>query len=219
METGEAALGRMLDAKAEVSAHYMVWEDGRVTQLVDEGERAWHAGASCWAGETDLNSCSIGIEIVNGGHDFPNEDGTLPTYPDAQIEALITLARDIIARQDISPARILAHSDIAPERKIDPGEHFPWETLAQEGIGLWPTSIEPVDGTEILLPGDTGAPIREMQEALSKIGYEIEATGLFNETTRLVLTAFQRRYLPTKITGCGDARTRAMIGALANTNV
>ena len=129
MESGHAALERMQDAGAEVSAHYMVWEDGRISQLVDEACRAWHAGVGNWQGDTDLNSCSIGIEIVNGGHNVPLADGSLPPYPDAQIEVVIDLCKDIVARHDIPPARIIGHSDIAPMRKEDPGEHFPWEVL------------------------------------------------------------------------------------------
>ncbi len=219
METGEAALDRMCDGEAKVSAHYMVWEDGRVTQLVDEDKRAWHAGVASWAGETDLNSCSVGIEIVNGGHDFPNEDGTLLPYPDAQVEAVIALSQGIISRHDIPPSRILAHSDIAPARKIDPGEHFPWARLASEGVGLWPDVTESKDDSETLLPGDTGAPVREIQNALSKIGYGLDPSGQFDEATRLVVAAFQRRYLPTAITGHCDAATRATIAAVRSANL
>ena len=138
MATGEEALERMCDPAAEVSAHYMVWEDGRITQLVDEDKRAWHAGVASWQGQQDLNSRSIGIEIVNGGHDFPLPDGGLPPYPRPQIHALLDLVHDILGRHDIPATRILGHSDIAPLRKQDPGEHFPWERLARAGISLWP---------------------------------------------------------------------------------
>ena len=112
METGQAALERMLDAEAEVSAHYMIWEDGKVNQLVDEDKRAWHAGVGSWQGDTDLNSCSVGIEIVNGGHNVPLADGSLPPYPDAQIKAVIELSKAIIGRHKIPQARIVGHSDI-----------------------------------------------------------------------------------------------------------
>ena len=134
MESGEAALQRMCDPAAEVSAHYMVWEDGRITQLVQEDQRAWHAGVSRWQDDDDLNSRSIGIEIVNGGHDVPLPNGRLPPYPDAQIAAVIALSKDILSRHAIRPSRIVGHSDIAPARKIDPGEHFPWDRLAAEEL-------------------------------------------------------------------------------------
>ena len=132
MPTGQGALARLCDCAAEVSSHYLVFEDGRVLQLVPEGRRAWHAGTGRWKDDADINSCSIGVEIVNPGH-----DGALPPYPQAQIEAVAALCRDIAARHAIAPERILAHSDIAPGRKRDPGEHFPWETLHARGVGHW----------------------------------------------------------------------------------
>ena len=138
MDSGQAALDHMCNPAAKVSSHYMVWEDGRIDQLVAEDRRAWHAGVSTWQGDDDLNSRSIGIEIVNGGHDFPLPDGSLPPYPMAQIQALIELCQRILASHDIPDSRIVGHSDIAPARKQDPGEHFPWERLARAGIGLWP---------------------------------------------------------------------------------
>ena len=110
-----------------------MFEDGRVVQCVPEARRAWHAGVSSWAGETDINSCSIGIEIVNPGHEFGYR-----SFPDRQIEAVIELARDIFTRHAIAAARVLGHSDVAPARKLDPGELFPWGTLALAGVGLWP---------------------------------------------------------------------------------
>ena len=121
-----------------VSAHYMVEEDGRVFQLVAEDKRAWQAGRSWWRGDEDINSRSIGIEIVNGGHDFG-----LPPFPDVQIEAVIALCQGILGRWAIPPERIVAHSDIAPDRKEDPGERFPWKRLAEAGIGLWPQPARP----------------------------------------------------------------------------
>ncbi|MEM7640889.1 MAG: N-acetylmuramoyl-L-alanine amidase, partial [Pseudomonadota bacterium] len=129
METGQQALDRMCDPSAEVSAHYMIWEDGRVVQLVGEDKRAWHAGVSSWQGDQDLNSRSIGIETVNGGHDWPLAGNVLPPYPTAQIDALIELSSGILERWDIPFNRIVGHSDIAHARKDDPGEHFPWDRL------------------------------------------------------------------------------------------
>ncbi|MEH6694259.1 MAG: N-acetylmuramoyl-L-alanine amidase [Hyphomonas sp.] len=211
METGEAALTRMCDPAAEVSAHYMVWEDGRITQLVSEDQRAWHAGVSIWQGDTDLNSRSVGIEIVNGGHDVPLTDGTLPPYPDSQIEALIALCTGILSRHTIPASRIVAHSDIAPARKTDPGEHFPWARLAAAGIGLWPSSgIISLDESS-LMPGDSGPAVNDLQNMLGAIGYGLEETGHFDETTRLVISAFQRRYVPDQITGAADPVTQERV--------
>ena len=134
MENGRVAVGRLCDPEAKVSAHYVVHEEGHIHQLVEEGARAWHAGVGNWRGASDINSASIGIEIVNGGHNFPNEDG-LPPYPNAQINAVIALCHTLIERYHIQPWNIVGHSDIAPDRKEDPGEHFPWAGLAAAGIG------------------------------------------------------------------------------------
>ena len=132
MQTGEAALARLRDPDAKVSAHYLVEEDGRIFALVPEERRAWHAGRGVWQGETDINAVSIGIEVVNPGHEFGYR-----AFPDAQIEAVIALTADIRSRWSITDARIIAHSDMAPDRKEDPGELFPWKRLAQAGHGLW----------------------------------------------------------------------------------
>ena len=219
METGEAALARMVDPTAEVSAHYMVWEDGRVTQLVDEAKRAWHAGVGSWQGDTDLNSCSVGIEIVNGGHNVPLADGSLPPYPDAQIEAVIALSKAILSRHDIPQARIVGHSDIAPARKEDPGEHFPWEALAEAGLGLWPAQAEDAPGSLHLIgrglgAGDTGAPVERLQEMLARIGYGLEPSGAYDEETQACVLAFQRRWLPARLTGQADLETLRRIMAV-----
>ena len=211
MGSGDEALARMRDPASEVSAHYMVWEDGRITQLVGADKRAWHAGVSSWQGDDDLNSRSIGVEIVNGGHDVPLPDGTLPPYPDAQIEALIALCRHVLTEYAIPPSRIVAHSDIAPARKTDPGEHFPWSRLAKAGIGLWPQAGPENQGDESLLPGDASETVRHAQSSLRTIGYGLEATGIYDDATRLTVTAFQRHWLPDTLTGHGDARTLARL--------
>lgn len=190
METGEAAVERLCDPQAGVSAHYVVEEDGSVLQLVAEQDRAWHAGAGRWACETDLNSASIGIEIVNGGHEFG-----LPPYPDVQIEAVIALCRDILSRYAIAPDHIIGHSDMAPERKQDPGERFPWAQLAEHGVGLWPAADA---------PGDAAVPAAE---ALADIGYAIEGEGLCST----VVAAFQRRFRQSKVDGVLDAETTQRI--------
>lgn len=210
METGQAALDRMCDPAAKVSAHYMVWEDGRIDQLVAEDKRAWHAGVSSWQGDEDLNSRSIGIEIVNGGHDFPLPDGTLPPYPAAQIGSVIALCRAILSRHAIPAGRIVAHSDIAPDRKIDPGEHFPWATLTEAGIGLFPATGEAVEA-DALLPGDTGPPVRALQESLAGIGYGLAGTGTFDAATVHAVSAFQRRFLTSHLGRHGDPETQAHV--------
>lgn len=138
MWTAEDALARLCDPQAKVSAHYLIEEDGRTHALVAEDKRAWHAGVSCWAGETDVNSRSIGIELVNKGHDLGYHD-----FAPAQMAALVELARGILARHPIPAYRVLAHSDVAPTRKIDPGEKFDWEFLAGAGIGLYPPEGAP----------------------------------------------------------------------------
>ncbi|MEZ5947609.1 MAG: N-acetylmuramoyl-L-alanine amidase [Hyphomonas sp.] len=217
MESGQAALDRMCDPEAKVSAHYMVWEDGRIDRLVAEDRRAWHAGVSSWQGEQDLNSRSIGIEIVNGGHDFPLPDGSLPPFPMLQINALIELIQMILAGHDIPQSRIVGHSDIAPLRKQDPGEHFPWEMLAKAGIGIWP-DVEGTDDPDIddkgLSPGETGASVRRMQEFLAGIGYALDCNGSYDPSTEAVVRAFQRRWMPEQATGTADIETLRRIGVV-----
>lgn len=202
METGEAAFRRLIDPEAKVSAHYLVWEDGRVMRLVAESRRAWHAGVSSWQGDTDLNSRSVGIEIVNGGHDFPAPGGALPPFPDAQVSAVIALCREIVAHHTIPQARIVGHSDIAPLRKIDPGEHFPWARLAGAGIGLWPP--EESGAGCVWMGGDPGGVNRQ----LAAIGYDISDVPA-------ALRAFQRRWLQDAVTGLADARTLRRLSQVA----
>ncbi|TAL07812.1 MAG: N-acetylmuramoyl-L-alanine amidase, partial [Nitrospirae bacterium] len=133
MKTLGAALERLCDPKARVSAHYLIARDGTVYRLVAENRRAWHAGVSRWAGERDVNGRSIGIELENPGHEFGYR-----AFPQKQMRALIALARGIVRRRKIPQHRVLGHSDVAPQRKIDPGEKFPWRALAGAGIGYWP---------------------------------------------------------------------------------
>lgn len=211
METGAAALKRMCDPLAKVAAHYMVEEDGQIYRLVDESRRAWHAGASSWCGEDNINSASIGIEIVNGGHDFG-----LPEFPDVQIQAVIKLSQDIKKRHKISNFNVVAHSDIAPGRKQDPGEKFPWDKLADADIGIWP-EVKTKDKRILLDTRDTGSKhIHSVQSALSHLGYSIHVNGILDTTTKLVVEAFQRRYRPRKIDGQMDVQTMALLTLLVN---
>jgi N-acetylmuramoyl-L-alanine amidase len=218
MTSGQEALKRLQDAAAEVSAHYMIWEDGRISQLVDESKRAWHAGVGSWQGDTDINSRSVGIEIVNGGHNVPLADGSLPPYPQAQIDAVIDLCKEIISNHNIPQNRIVGHSDIAPERKDDPGEHFPWEQLAREGIGMWPEALAVSRSVELigrgLGKGDTGAPVERLQEMLVRIGYGLQVSGAYDATTESVVQAFQRHWLPARLTGQADMESLRVIMAV-----
>jgi len=190
MQSGEAALARMCDPAAKVSAHYAIDEDGTVYAMVPEEARAWHAGISYWAGARDINARSIGIELVNPGHEF----GYRP-FPEKQIGALIELAHGVLARHPIPAWRVVGHSDVAPMRKDDPGELFPWERLAAEEIGLW-----------ALIGNDPGeAAVRYL---LTRYGYDPEADS---EKT---ITAFQRHFRPSRVDGIADAETRRMLSGL-----
>ena len=203
MRTGEAALERLTDPKAKVSAQYMVEEDGAVFALVPEERRAWHAGVSFWKGRTDINAASIGIELVNTGHEY----GYRP-FPQAQVSALIDLLDDIRGRWTVPERFILAHSDVAPARKEDPGELFPWKALAAEGHGLW---AEPAGAPGApLTVGDEGAGVFAMQAGFTRLGYDCAPTGKFDEDTATVVRAFQRHWLQSRVDGvvCGDTRAR-----------
>jgi N-acetylmuramoyl-L-alanine amidase len=201
MATGHAALALLRDPASEVSCHYFVWEDGRVDQLVAEDRRAWHAGVSFWKGERDLNSASIGIELVNPGH-----DGGSPPFPEAQIAAVAALVRDICDRYAIKPERVLAHSDIAPSRKIDPGENFPWERLTREGVGHW-IKPAPIVAGPLLRRGQEGPPVRALQAMLALYGYGVEISGVYARQTELNVAAFQRHFRPARVDGEADFST------------
>jgi N-acetylmuramoyl-L-alanine amidase len=191
MASAADALARLTAPDSAVSAHYLVDEDGSVWRLVPEERRAWHAGLSCWRGRRDINSASIGIELVNPGHEWGYR-----AFPEAQIAALEALARDILGRHEIPPRHVLGHSDVAPARKQDPGELFPWRRLARAGIGLWPEPPLPD------APRDIGA-------LLGAIGYDPAAAP---ETA---IAAFQRHFRPTRCDGLADEETRAIAAAVA----
>jgi N-acetylmuramoyl-L-alanine amidase len=201
MKTADDAIARLCDTQARVSCHYFVWEDGSIAQLVPEARRAWHAGISSWQGADDLNSHSIGVEIVNPGHDLG-----YPDFPAVQIDAVIALCRDVMARQKISPARVLAHSDVAPSRKIDPGEKFPWAKLNKAGIGLWVEPTRIVPGPE-LDPGDRSEIVRKLQIWLGDLGYDVAVTAVFDDKTKDAVTAFQRHFRPQRVDGIADHST------------
>jgi N-acetylmuramoyl-L-alanine amidase len=201
MTDTDEALERLCSPVANVSSHYLVYEDARIFQLVPEARRAHHAGASSWEGETDINSRSIGIEIANPGHEWGYVD-----FPDRQIEVVIALCRDILRRRPIRADRVLAHSDIAPSRKQDPGEKFPWARFHAVGVGHW---VEPAPFGEVHGPslGDSGAAVAELQAMLAKYGYGIPSVGQFDPPMHDVVVAFQRHFRPARIDGIADQST------------
>ncbi|MFG1426155.1 N-acetylmuramoyl-L-alanine amidase [Xanthobacter sp. VTT E-85242] len=201
MESAEAAIALLRSPAAEVSCHYVVLEDGIIVQMVPEALRAWHAGLSSWEGITDTNSRSIGIEIVNRGHGLG-----YPDFPEVQVTAVGALVADIVARHAIRADRVLAHSDVAPMRKDDPGEKFPWEVLHHAGIGHYVHEAA-VRGGRFFMIGDGGEPVAALQAMLALYGYGIAVTGVFDEETRAVVTAFQRHFRRSKVDGVADAST------------
>ena len=208
MPTADAALSWLCNPASKVSCHYFVFENGRIAQLVPEALRAWHAGAGSWRGEADMNSASIGVEIANPGH-----AGGCPAFPDAQIDAVIALCADIVARNAIAPEWVIAHSDMAPRRKTDPGEIFPWPRLHAAGLGCWlPPS--PIAGGRFLTQGELGQPVEALQAMLALWGYALPVTGRFDEETALVVTAFQRHWRPARVDGVADASTITTLHAL-----
>jgi N-acetylmuramoyl-L-alanine amidase len=199
-DEGEA-LQWLANPLSQVSAHYFVFENGHIVQMVPEIRRAWHAGAGSWAGDTDINSCSIGVEIANPGH-----AGGLPSFGEAQIAQVIALTRDICGRWDIRPDRVLAHSDVAPGRKEDPGEKFPWEHLHRAGVGHW-VRPAPIQDGRFFVRGDEGRPIEALQAMLALYGYGIPVTGSYDEETEKVVAAFQRHFRQERVDGVADAST------------
>lgn len=212
METGEGAEAWLCAPESQVSSHYIVHENGRIVQMVRESDRAWHGGKSSWKGATDINSLSVGIEIVNPGHTLGYRN-----FPRRQIESVIELCRGVIGRNGIAPERVLAHSDVAPGRKVDPGERFPWRELHEAGVGHF---VQPTraGGSPVLRLGDGGAAVEELQSMLSLYGYGIDITGAFDEPTAVVVTAFQRHFRPRRLDGVADFSTvdtlRRLLAAL-----
>ncbi len=211
MRSGAEAIARLRDPEAGVSSHYVVEEDGELFRLVEEQRRAAHAGVSIWQGREDLNDSSIGIEIVNPGHEWGYR-----AFPEAQLATLRRLCLDILGRHPIPAARVLGHSDVAPDRKQDPGELFPWQALARDGIGIWPHAVaelgpgagqgDPARGAERLLP---------VRRQLRAIGYAVADAGDMDDALATVLRAFQRHWRPEAVNGHADLGTRARLQALA----
>ena len=217
MESAQAALGRLGDPAAEVSAHYLIDEDGTVYALVDEARRAWHAGAGFWAGGTDINSRSIGIELQNPGHGLGYRD-----FPPPQIAALRTILRYLITKHSIPGRHLLGHSDVAPARKQDPGERFPWQSLAAAGFGRWPKARKP-DGGPVIAPGKTHELVAAAQEAFGVYGYgPIRISGTLDGETEAIVTAFQRHFVPECFADGGESPghlgplTRARLAGLVD---
>ena len=194
MVSARAAVDRLCDPAAQVSAHYVIDQDGTITQLVAEEQRAWHAGLSFWRGETDINSRSVGIELVNPGHEFGYEP-----FPEAQIQALIRLGQGIVRRHPIAPRNVVGHSDVAPSRKQDPGELFPWAELAAQGLGIWPQDA-------------AAPPVADMAAALAQWGYDTRDPAA-------AITAFQRHFRPARVDGAADGETMARLAALVKHSV
>ena len=196
MPSMQAALDRLCDPSTKVSAHYLVDEDGAVYALVEEARRAWHAGLSCWRGQRDVNARSIGIELVNPGHEFGYR-----RFPAAQMTALAELARGILARHPIPPRNVVGHADVAPKRKQDPGELFDWQWLAGRNVGLWPASA-----VAATVPASSEMVRRE----LAVWGYDVPE----GDDAKAALTAFQRHFRPACCDGVADGETMARLRGL-----
>lgn len=219
LETIERSLDVLSRPDCKVSCHYVVDVDGRVVQMVAEEMRAWHAGVSSWRGETDINSASIGIEIQNGGHALG-----YPDFPEAQMRAVIALSQDICGRHEIAPERVLAHSDIAPSRKIDPGEKFDWRRMASEGVGFW-LPPEPLDLDDAYVgPGDAAPEVVEARHLLARYGYGVATEGAtLDGELGFVLRAFQLHFRPARVDSRLDRSTlvtlQRLVEALPDTEI
>jgi N-acetylmuramoyl-L-alanine amidase len=210
MPTAAEALSRLRDPSAKVSAHYFVNEEGSIYRLVPEDKQAWHAGISCWNGKAALNENSIGIEIVNTGHEF----GYRP-FPQVQMDAVLALSQDILTRHVIDPKDIVGHSDIAPMRKTDPGELFDWKFLAKNNIGVWPKVAKVRHPHEVLAsPGDENKDVAAFQKLLSDYGYHIRVDGFYGQKTEAVIRAFKRHFIQERVDAFWDNIAQATLEAL-----
>lgn len=212
MQSCDKAIGWLANPESKVSCHYVVAEDGRITQMVAEDMRAWHAGQSFWGGVTDINSCSIGIEIHNPGH-----TQGYPDFPDAQMDALTRLSVDIVTRHRIPKGRVLGHSDVAPQRKIDPGEKFDWQALAAAGVGRW-IAPQPIEETGWSFgPGARSEKIADAQHLMRAYGYGIDVTGMLDAATAFTLRAVQLHWRPARVDARLDASTLETLRRLVAT--
>ena len=211
MTDNKEAIKRLCDPGSVVSTHYVIDDIGKCLQLVDENNRAWHAGVSSWAGNSDINSCSIGVELCNPGHEHGYQ-----RFPQKQMATLLRLGRDILARHSILPQFVLGHSDVAPTRKLDPGEFFDWRSLANNGMGIWPDTNTPPNKQEIRETNcdRDDVDIALLQGKLARFGYGIEITGACDEQTTLVVMAFQRHFRQNRITGILDMESEFILDNL-----
>ncbi len=211
MPTAAAALQRLTDPEAKVSSHYVIDEDGTIYRLVPEEKRAWHAGVAFWRGVRDVNARSIGIELVNPGHEFGYRE-----FPAVQIDALIALLKDIASRYEVMPGNYVGHSDVAPTRKEDPGELFPWRRLHAAGFGRWwAADFKVSPNAPVMRAGERGGAVLELQVALDKIGYAIEGSGIYDPHTEAAVRAFQRHWRQDQVDGISDAETTSLIHHIA----
>ncbi|GGC93466.1 N-acetylmuramoyl-L-alanine amidase [Halopseudomonas salina] len=195
-----------------VSSHYLISKKPTIYRLVDENRRAWHAGDSTWQGRTWLNASSIGIEIVHPGYTDTPEGRIWHPWPAEQIDALIPLLQDLLKRHQLTPDRVLGHSDIAPQRKVDPGPLFPWQRLAAAGVATWPDPSK-VARTQTALAGQA-PPLMWFVETLIRFGYELKPDSQPSKATTNVLAAFQMRFRPSQFNGQPDAETAAILATL-----
>ena len=207
MTSAQAAIDRLRDPAARVSSHYVVEEDGLVWSLVDERRRAFHAGVSYWRGHTGLNDRSIGIEIVNPGHEHGYRD-----FPALQSAAVCDLCLSVLSRHPIPPRNVVGHSDVAPDRKEDPGERFDWEGFARNGVGVWPLGVPNLGSGGVVRDA---ASLRDVRAALFDIGYRVAPEGALDPALATVLRAFQRHWRPEAVNGQADAGTLARLLAVA----
>ena len=206
MDSAQTALNRLCNTEAKVSAHYLIDENGNIFALVEENKRAWHAGIAEWEGKRDINACSIGIELAHRGHD---ENGQCAPFPATQMQSVKALLEDIITRHNIAPSRILGHSDIAPARKIDPGETFDWKWLAKQGIGLFSHATE--INAPTLSQGARGEDVAALRQNLQNFGYGIATGAEYDEECATIISAFQRHFRPETINGNADTQTQARL--------
>ncbi len=200
-DTADVAIRWLANPVSKVSCHYVVDDEGLITRMVPEATRAWHAGVSYWRGDRDINSRSIGIEIQNVG-----PSGGYPDFPEIQMRSVVDLSADIVRRHRIRPENVLGHSDVAPFRKVDPGEKFDWLRLARAGVGLWVEPV-PVGHDAALGVGSAGLEVAKLQRLLSDLGYDCLATGVFDPATETIVKAFQMHWRPARVDGRGDRST------------